>query len=234
VRVVAEHEARGDAGMNNLPIPNVVQNYDELGQYDLDELAHVVRDEMQDARVAWSNALGHALNAGDALVAAQPKVTDLGITWKKWLKDNCCVAVSTAQLYMQLARHRDDIETEIQSKGELSLRGARQLIAKARDDEGEDHNQAGGQEDEGEAEDPSESVKPESLIEHWRRCPEQLADLLDEIGVPGVLEAMSAEFGRDLRARLPPPKRRSNKPFTKTLNLKANSARNARVAHSRQ
>src|SRR6516164_3521015 len=110
--------------MNNLPIPNVVQGYDELGQYDLDELAHVVRDEMQDARVAWSNALGHALNAGDALIAAQPKVAELGITWKKWLKDNCCVAVSTAQLYMQLARHRDDIEAVIQSKGELSLRGA--------------------------------------------------------------------------------------------------------------
>jgi hypothetical protein len=110
--------------MNNLPIPDAVHTYDELDQYDLDELAHVVRDEMQDARVAWSNALGHALNAGDALIAAQPKVAELGITWKKWLKDNCCVAVSTAQLYMQLARHRDDIEAVIQSKGELSLRGA--------------------------------------------------------------------------------------------------------------
>ena len=224
--------------MNNLAIPNVVQNYHELGQYDLDELAHVVRDELQDARVAWSNALGHALNAGDALIAAQPKATELGITWKKWLKENCYVAVSTAQLYMQLARHRDEIEAKLRSKGELSLRGARQLISSARDDadddEGDDESDAGGEEDEGEAEDPSESVKPESLIDHWRRCPEQLPDLLDEIGVPGVLEAMSAEFGRQLRARLPVPKRKSDKPFKKTLNLTANSTRNGRGTHSRQ
>jgi hypothetical protein len=221
--------------MNNLAIPNVVQNYHELGQYDLDELAHVVRDELQDARVAWSNALGHALNAGDALIAAQPKATELGITWKKWLKENCYVAVSTAQLYMQLARHRDEIEAKLRSKGELSLRGARQLISSARDDadddEGDDESDAGGEEAEGEAGDPSESIKPESLIEHWRRCPEQLTSLLDEIGVLGVLEAMSTEFGRQLRARLPVPKRKS---FKKTLNLTANSARNGRGTHSRQ
>ena len=194
-----------------------------------DELAVIIRDEIQQARKAWSNALGHAMNAGDALIAVQPKVAERGIAWKKWLKENCFIGVSTAQLYQQLARHRDQIETELQVRGELSLRGARQLISSARDDadddEGDDESDAGGEEDEG------ESVKPESLIEHWRRCPEQLADLLDEIGVAGVLEAMSAEFGRQLRARLPVPKRKS---FKKTLNLTANSARNGRGTHSRQ
>ena len=198
----------------------------------VDELAVIVRDEIQQARKAWANALAHAMNAGDALIAVQPKVAERGIAWTKWLKENCFVAVSTAKLYMQLARHRDQIEVELRSRGELSLRGARQLMSAARDDadddEGDDESDAGGEEDEG------ESVKPESLIEHWRRCPEQLTSLLDEIGVPGVLKAMSAEFGRQLRARLPVPKRKSDKPFKKTLNLTANSTRNGRGTHSRQ
>ena len=200
----------------------------------VDELAVIVRDEIQQARKAWANALAHAMNAGDALIAVQPKVAERGIAWTKWLKENCFVAVSTAKLYMQLARHRDDIEAVIQSKGELSLRGARQLITKARHDkgdEGEDDDQDDGQENEGETENPP---KPESLIEHWHRCPEQLTSLLDEIGVSGVLEAMSAEFGRQLRDRLPAPKRKSNKPFKHTLNLRANSTRNERGTHSRQ
>jgi hypothetical protein len=201
-----------------------------------DELAVIVRDEIQQARKAWSNALGHAMNAGEVLIAAQLKVTERGITWKKWLKENCFIGVSTAQLYMQLARHRDQIEAELQSRGELSLRGARQLISAAQDgadgDEGEGEGEGEGDgQDEDETENPPE---PESLIEHWRRCPEQLTSLLDEIGVSGVLEAMSAEFGRQLRDRLPAPKRKSNKPFKHTLKLKAHSARNGRGTHSRQ
>jgi len=89
---------------------------------DVDELAVIVRDEIQQARKAWANALAHAMNAGDALIAVQPKVAERGITWTKWLKENCFVAVSTAKLYMQLARHRDQIEVELRSRGELSLR----------------------------------------------------------------------------------------------------------------
>jgi hypothetical protein len=77
------------------------------------------------------------------------------------------------------------------------------------------------------------SPKPETLIEHWRRSPGELSALLDAVGVPGVLEAMSAEFGRHLRARQPAPKGKPDKPFKHALNLKANSARNGRVAHSR-
>jgi hypothetical protein len=201
-----------------------------------DELAVIVRDEIEQARMSWRNALRHAMAAGDALIAAQPKVAELGFTWKKWLKENCGVSDRTAQLYQQLARHRDDIETEIQAKGQLSLRGARQLISSAADDRGGDGGAANdaadaSEEDERGTENPPE---PESLIEHWRRCPEQLPDLLDEIGVAGVLEAMSAEFGRQLRDRLPAPKRRPGKSFNQTLNLKANSTRNGRGAHSRQ
>jgi hypothetical protein len=204
---------------------------------DVDELAVMVRDEIQEARKAWANALAHAMNAGDALIAVQPKVAERGIAWTKWLKENCFVAVSTAKLYMQLARHRDQIEVELRSKGELSLRGARQLISTVRDEDDEgpgddvgDDHQAQGHEDQGETENPPDS---ETLIEHWRRSPAELTALLDAVGVAGILEAMSEEFGRQLRDRLPAPKRESNKPFKKALNLIANSTRNGREHGSR-
>ena len=197
-----------------------------------DELAVIIRDEIQQMRKAWSNALDHAMNAGDALTAVQPKVAERGIAWKKWLKENCFIGVSTALLYQQLAHHRDQIEAELQARGELSLRGARQLITSARDDadddEGNDESDAGGGEDEDETENPPE---PESLIAHWRRSPTELTALLDAIGVEGMLKAMSDEFGRQLRDKLP-TKRKPYKP-KKTLNLTANSARQERDHRSR-
>jgi hypothetical protein len=198
-------------------------------QSDLDEIAADVRNKIELARMAWSNAVRHAMNAGDLLIAVQPKVSARGVPWKKWLKEYCSVAVSTAELYMRLARHRDQIETELQAKGQLSLRGARQLISTARRDEDADNDsdQAGAAD---ESENPPES---ETLVEHWRRSPGELAALLDAVGVTGILEAMSEEFGRLLRARLPAPKRKSDKPYKHTLNLEANSARNGRGTHSR-
>jgi hypothetical protein len=199
-----------------------------------DELAVIIRDEIQQARTAWRNALRHAMNAGDALNVVQPKVAERGINWKRWLRENCVVSDRTAQLYQQLARHRPEIEVELQSRGELSLRGARQLISTARNEDNEhvgDDVGAGAEEHEGETENPPE---PESLIEHWRRSPAELTTLLDAVGVTGILEAMSDEFGCQLRARLPVPKRKSDKPFKHTLNLKAHSARNGRGTHSRQ
>lgn len=93
----------------------------------LDELAATVRDELRAAKVALSNALDHVLNAGDALNTAQERVST---NWKSWLRDNCLLGVSTALLYQQLARHRAEIEAEIERIGELSLRAARQLIAR--------------------------------------------------------------------------------------------------------
>jgi len=194
---------------------------------DVDELAVIVRDEIQQARKAWANALAHAMNAGDALIKVQPKVAERGINWKKWLRENCFVAPSTAQLYMQLARHRNGIEVALRCNSELSLRGARQLISQAQGDEVE--------ENEHDEEDVEEGANPEpdTLIAHWRRSPSELTALLDAVTVAGVLEAMSPEFGRQLRARLPAPKRKAGKPFRKTLNLTINSTRNGRGIHSR-
>jgi hypothetical protein len=114
------------------PVPGVVATEGELASRSIDQLVHVVRDEIQQARAAWSNALDHGMNAGDALIALQPKVLALsGAKWKAWLDENCSVAVSTAALYIQLARNRGQIEAQLRTNPELSLRGARQLISKS-------------------------------------------------------------------------------------------------------
>src|SRR5262245_26424612 len=96
-------------------------------QDNLADLAERIRAELQAAKTAWHNALGHALNVGQALLDAQLLVPG---NWKRWLRDNCSLSVSTAQLYQQLARHRDEIEAEISRAPDLSLRAARRLIAK--------------------------------------------------------------------------------------------------------
>jgi hypothetical protein len=175
-------------------LPDVVQGYD-FDHEDLDYLANVVRIEIEQVQVAWSNALGHAMNAGDALIAAQPKVT--GITWKKWLKENCCVAVSTAQLYMQLARHRDEIEAELRRGVELSLRAARKLISGPPTPEDKEDGEI--------PESGSESAEQEETLEtHWQRATKKArAAFLDAIGIDDFLDSVSPAFIKDLAARLP-------------------------------
>ena len=71
---------------------------------DLDALAKRVRTAHKAAQTAWSNALGHMLDAGDALLESQNRGVPGG--WKRWLRENCFLGVSTAQLYTRLARHR--------------------------------------------------------------------------------------------------------------------------------
>jgi hypothetical protein len=170
----------------------------------IDELATVVRTEIQQTHVAWSNGVRHAMNAGDALIALQPKVAARGILWKKWLKENCFVAVSTAELYAQLARNRDRIEAEIQRGIELSLRGARRLIAKPKEPEGnvEAADQANDSSNDSA---PSSKPKP-SLLETWKGATAaEHQQLLDHLKVSGVLEAASAKFKSDLQQRAKQP-----------------------------
>ena len=154
-------------------------------QSELDALAARARDEHHQARDATANALSAAMNAGDALIEAKPKVTKGG--WETWL-ESCDIPVSTARLYRQLAQHRAEIEAAIRDGAELSLRGARRLIARCSG--------------------KSKTPKPvETLEAHWKRATAKDRNaFLDSIGVAAVLESMSADFGRDLRSRVPAPK----------------------------
>jgi hypothetical protein len=167
---------------------------------DADELAAVIRDELSKVQRCWSNALDHAMNVGDALIAAQPKVA---ASWKKWLRQKCFVAVSTAELYMQLARHRDQIEAELQRNAELSLRAARRLIAKPALRK--------------RVKTPADSIATK-LVAAWKAASnDQRRDFLDGIGIDEILVAMSAGFGRELRDRVSGSSSQNKKRKTLTL-----------------
>jgi hypothetical protein len=80
----------------------------------LDQLAERIRAALEAVRQGFSNALENALEAGDALNAAQRRVSS---GWGRWL-------------HQQLARHRLEIEAKVEEVGVLSLRAARRLVTK--------------------------------------------------------------------------------------------------------
>jgi hypothetical protein len=182
----------------------------------LDVLAGIIRAEIQNCRMALCNALHHAMNAGDALIAAEAKIAVNGVNKKKWLQENCSVSVRTAFLYIQLAKHRDEIEVAILFDPELSLRAARRLISRPKrtTNDAEDGGMSAAEE--------------ESLFDHWLRLtPEVLAAELDRIGVDRVLGAMSPAFGQELRDRVPA----KMKPATGKARSKTSERTDVRVVH---
>jgi hypothetical protein len=151
-------------------------------QQDLTALAKQIRDALQASRKDRCNALHRDLDVGDALIAAEGQVAEG--RWKHWLRENCFLSTRTAFLYMQLARHRDKIEAEIERVGELSLRAAVRLIAKPA------------------RERPKKPPAP-PLLDAWKQAlPADRTAFLDHVALPELLGAMSIPFRRMLEARL--------------------------------
>jgi hypothetical protein len=94
------------------------------------ELTERVLDAFEAIKEATANALAAALDAGDALFEVKQLLQDYGIGWEGWLRDWGFCKLSTARLYMQLARHRTEIEIEMAWDRGFSIRAARQLIGK--------------------------------------------------------------------------------------------------------
>jgi hypothetical protein len=165
----------------------------------LDELADRIRERLKDAKTALANALAAALDAGDDLIAAQLRVTDT--PWQRWLKDNCFLSLSSAKLYMQLARHREEIEAAIEQAGELSLRAARRLIAKKPTDNAEvevtedDEPEQPRRSRKGDGQSP---VDPAAMWELF--TPASKREILAGEGRAGLAALMSPELMADLAA----------------------------------
>jgi hypothetical protein len=103
-------------------------------------LARRIRDAQQaiedaqqglrrDRREKLCSMLHSALDAGDALVTVQDLT--VGCSWSRWLRENCCMSRRTALVYMQLSRHREEIEAAIDAGKCLSLRAALRLVTGA-------------------------------------------------------------------------------------------------------
>lgn len=95
------------------------------GHNRLAELADVIAVEHRQAEKAARKALDHALAAGDALLEAKGCVAHG--EWAHWLSQHVpAISGRTAQLYMKLARHRDELNP--QRVADLSLRQAERLV----------------------------------------------------------------------------------------------------------
>jgi hypothetical protein len=166
----------------------------------LDELADRIRERLKDAKTSLANALAAALDAGDDLIAAQLRVTDT--PWQRWLRANCFLSLSSAKLYMQLARHREEIEAAIEQAGELSLRAARRLIARKPTDDAE----AELIEDD-EPEPPNPELEPPDpaavvLAGLQALTDAQLTSVWAEFGFAPLLRTMPADWRTELERRI--------------------------------
>ena len=84
----------------------------------LTDLAARIRAEHENSILAVKRGLAHAISAGQLLIEAKAQLQHG--QWLPWLRDHCQVPERTAQLYMKLATHGD----EIRSVADLTVRGA--------------------------------------------------------------------------------------------------------------
>src|SRR5262245_27784855 len=89
---------------------------DEKGQ--MGELAATAKAEHLAVGEALGNALDHAMNAGDALIALR-KFVPAGL-WQKYLRTFTGISERTARVYQQVAKARPQLERQ-SSAGPLSI-----------------------------------------------------------------------------------------------------------------
>jgi len=146
----------------------------------LDELAERVCSAHKAVQAASANALAAGLAAGDGLIEA--KAHGVGsIGWEHWVEAHCRVGLSTARLYMQLARNRAKIEAALKKDPLLSLREARRLLAKPKNPEPE-------------PEPDQEPEEPELLVVLKKTPDAETAAVLVKMGLAWFRRVMPAEW----------------------------------------
>jgi Protein of unknown function (DUF3102) len=98
----------------------------------LADLAARIKAEHRAASDKMSEALLHAMAAGDLLIEAKALVQHG--QWLPWLTDHVAISERTAQIYMRVAKNRAEIEaSKAQSAADLSLGEAVALLALSSD-----------------------------------------------------------------------------------------------------
>jgi hypothetical protein len=181
---------------------------------DLAALASSIRARLQDIKKSCVTALRIALDVGKTLNQVKEQVPDK--EWGKWLRDNCFLSVRSAQLYMQLADHRDEIEAEIARFDELSIRQARKLIAKPK---------TSPQEEEVEPVDSEPAVTtaaPSTLRDFWPVATEPEQDeltgiIVNTVSLTKLFALMSPERRAEIERRVLGQAKRKSKVIEGTL-----------------
>jgi hypothetical protein len=164
-------------------------------QAPLEELARRIRAALQASCQERRNALRRDLDIGDMLTEAQAQVTT---GWKRWLRENCFLSERTALLYQQLARHRAEIEAEIERVGELSLRAAVRLISKSA---------------------PKYTPKKPEFVVAWNKATDseltQAFTALGDKGLRRFMGVMPAEWRAEIENRVGQKRAKDGQPFLK-------------------
>jgi hypothetical protein len=177
-------EAAGIPVAERKPVPPATPAQVET---DLDHLAAQIRAGHKATQATMRNAVTHALDVGDTLIAAKKRIPEG--QWRTWLDTKCSIEVRTAQLYMQLARHRDRIEACKERPG-LSLRAARRLIM--------DDSKAKRQSPKP-AEAPS---KDAPKIPEWERLYNEATDEDKALGISHIIIDLFTHMSATARAKL--------------------------------
>jgi Protein of unknown function (DUF3102) len=93
----------------------------------LPDLAARIRAEHEGAEVAWQRALVHAMAAGELLIEAKAQVKHG--QWLPWLAEHCGIKERTAQVYMRMAKNREEIEAKSAGSADMTIEGAIKLLA---------------------------------------------------------------------------------------------------------
>jgi hypothetical protein len=112
-----------------------------------------------------------AFSVGDALTQARAQVAPG--QWAIWLKANCFLSRRSAELYVQLAHHRDALEERMAEVPTLSLRAAARWIAKPKTT-------------------PKKAPQPKPLLqETWNKAtPSERSAVLGRMSLNDLLDAL--------------------------------------------
>ena len=167
-------------------MPEVIADTPEIN---LADVAVTICAELRSENKSGAAVLHHAMNAGDALNLAHANQHLTNLTWKQWLRQNCFISVRTAFVRQQLARHRDEIEAEIQRVGDyFSIRAALRKITKTKKKSPDK---------------PKPPTDVTSFLSIWRKADHQTrVAIFDAIGIDGLLGALSQKLRRDIEDRV--------------------------------
>jgi hypothetical protein len=97
------------------------------GDNSLPDLAARIKAEHEAAAESLRDSVRHAIAAGALLIEAKTKLQHG--QWLPWLRDHCTISERTAQLYMRVAKNRDEVEAQIRNGAtDLSLNETAALL----------------------------------------------------------------------------------------------------------
>jgi hypothetical protein len=150
-------------------------------------LVEIIRTSHQAVRNAAHNILCEAITAGEALLKLKASVGHG--EWGHYLRRHCELGERTAQVYMRLAEHRAELESNSQRAADFSLRGALRFIDKEPDKDGKSAKSA-------------KATTSLSTLAWSNATAEERQRFVDGIGLVSWLAAMPPTWRDDLERRI--------------------------------